>query len=117
MLPEAPASLDNSSGIFLGLALSISISPARALRSTASTRRPDEANPMLPVVRLEAKIIQTRSIESRRRRRLRPCVSGQRSDAAATISLGYADGWHRRAASAAWFDGVRLPFAGRVSMD
>ncbi|WP_292234663.1 alanine racemase C-terminal domain-containing protein, partial [Mesorhizobium sp.] len=35
----------------------------------------------------------------------------------ATISLGYADGWHRRAASAAWFEGVRLPFAGRVSMD
>ncbi|TIS30099.1 MAG: alanine racemase, partial [Mesorhizobium sp.] len=35
----------------------------------------------------------------------------------ATISLGYADGWHRRAASAAWFEGVRLPFVGRVSMD
>ena len=34
----------------------------------------------------------------------------------ATISLGYADGWHRCAGSAAWFDGVRLPFAGRISM-
>jgi len=36
---------------------------------------------------------------------------------AATIAFGYADGWHRRAASAAWVDAVRLPFLGRVSMD
>ena len=35
----------------------------------------------------------------------------------ATISLGYADGWPRRAAASAWRDGVELPFVGRVSMD
>ncbi|MIL09522.1 alanine racemase, partial [Salmonella enterica subsp. enterica] len=35
----------------------------------------------------------------------------------ATIALGYADGWHRRATAAGWFEGQRLPFAGRVSMD
>ena len=35
----------------------------------------------------------------------------------ATISLGYADGWPRRAAASAWRDGVELPFIGRVSMD
>ena len=37
--------------------------------------------------------------------------------ALATISLGYADGWHRRAAGTAYFHGVGLPFVGRVSMD
>ena len=35
----------------------------------------------------------------------------------ATISLGYADGWPRRASAAAWLGGVELPFVGRVSMD
>ncbi|MGO4839876.1 alanine racemase C-terminal domain-containing protein, partial [Rhizobiaceae sp. 2RAB30] len=35
----------------------------------------------------------------------------------ATISLGYADGWHRRGAAAAFLDGRKLPFIGRVSMD
>ncbi len=35
----------------------------------------------------------------------------------ATISLGYADGWPRRAAASAWQAGVELPFVGRVSMD
>ncbi|MGD9913461.1 MAG: alanine racemase, partial [Rhizobiaceae bacterium] len=34
-----------------------------------------------------------------------------------TIALGYADGWHRNAAAAAFHAGVRLPFVGRVSMD
>ncbi|TGZ37010.1 hypothetical protein EN805_34720, partial [bacterium M00.F.Ca.ET.162.01.1.1] len=32
----------------------------------------------------------------------------------ATISFGYADGWLRRSVSAAWFEGVRLPFLGRL---
>ncbi len=35
----------------------------------------------------------------------------------ATIALGYADGWPRHAATAAWVDGIALPFTGRVSMD
>ena len=35
----------------------------------------------------------------------------------ATIALGYADGWPRRTAASALFDGMKLPFVGRVSMD
>ena len=117
MLPEAPASLANSSGIFLGQRFHYDLArPGAALYGINPT--PARPNPMLPVVRLQAKVIQTRSARDRRRRRLRPCVSRRRLRCtAATISLGYADGWHRRAASAAWFDGVRLPFLGRVSMD
>ena len=73
---------------------------------------------MRPVVRLAAKVIQTRSLPG----------AGVgvgygyafRSAGAlplATIALGYADGWPRAAAPAAFVDGVRLPFVGRVSMD
>ena len=35
----------------------------------------------------------------------------------ATVALGYADGWPRRTAASALFEGMKLPFVGRVSMD
>lgn len=116
MLPKAPASLDNSSGIFLGFPYRFDLArPGAALYGINPT--PGEANPMLPVVRLEAKIIQTRSIDKGAGVGYGHAFLASGPLRAATISLGYADGWHRRAASAAWFDGVRLPFVGRVSMD
>ncbi|MER8914558.1 alanine racemase [Mesorhizobium sp. M0761] len=116
MLPRAPASLDNSSGIFLGPRYQYDLArPGAALYGINPT--PDEANPMLPVVRLEAKIIQTRGIDKGAGVGYGHAFLASGPLRAATISLGYADGWHRRAASAAWLDGVRLPFVGRVSMD
>ncbi|MGX5845529.1 alanine racemase [Mesorhizobium sp. PL10] len=116
MLPEAPASLANSSGIFLGPTFHFDLGrPGAALYGINPT--PGEANPMLSVVRLEAKIIQTRSIEKGAGVGYGHAFLASGPLRAATISLGYADGWHRRAASAAWFEGVRLPFVGRVSMD
>jgi alanine racemase len=115
-LPPAPASFANSSGIFLGQSFHFDLGrPGVALYGVNPT--PGEPNPMVPVVRLDVKVVQTREIgdgvgigygyASRARLAMR----------LATIALGYADGWHRRAAGAAWFEGKRLPFAGRVSMD
>ncbi len=116
MLPKAPASLDNSSGVFLGLPYRFDLArPGAALYGINPT--PDEANPMQPVVRLEAKVIQTRSIDKGAGVGYGHAFLAGGPLRVATISLGYADGWHRRAASAAWVDGVRLPFVGRVSMD
>ncbi|TIU44157.1 MAG: alanine racemase, partial [Mesorhizobium sp.] len=61
MLPAAPASLANSSGIFLGPAYHYDLArPGAALYGVNPT--PHEANPMLPVIRLEAKVAQTREI-------------------------------------------------------
>jgi alanine racemase len=116
MLPEAPASLANSSGIFLGARFHYDLArPGAALYGINPT--PARPNPMLPVVRLEAKIVQTRMLEAGVGVGYGHTFHTAAPLAAATISLGYADGWHRRAASAAWFEGVRLPFLGRVSMD
>lgn len=116
LLPKAPASLANSSGIFLGQPYHYDLArPGAALYGINPT--PGHPNPMRPVARLQAKVVQTREIgdgvgigygyASRARATMR----------LATISLGYADGWHRRAAAAAFWRGTRLPFAGRVSMD
>ncbi|MEP6565354.1 MAG: alanine racemase [Mesorhizobium sp.] len=116
MLPEARASLANSSGIFLGSAFHFDLArPGAALYGINPT--PSEPNPMLPVVRLQAKVIQTRSVNEGAGVGYGHTFHATGLLSAATISLGYADGWHRRAASAAWFEGVRLPFLGRVSMD
>ncbi|CDX25353.1 Alanine racemase, catabolic [Mesorhizobium sp. ORS 3324] len=116
MLPKAPASLANSSGIFLGSSYHYDLArPGAALYGINPT--PGETNPMLPVVRLQAKVAQTRSVEEGAGIGYGHTYRARGPLRLATISLGYADGWHRRAASAAWFEGVRLPFVGRVSMD
>ncbi len=116
LLPPAPASLANSSGIFLGPCYHFDLArPGAALYGINPT--PARPNPMLPTVRLEAKVIQTRSVASGAGVGYGHTFHATMPLTAATISLGYADGWHRRAASAAWFERVRLPFLGRVSMD
>lgn len=116
MLPPAPASLANSSGIFLGSGFHCQLArPGAALYGINPT--PANENPMLPVVRLQAKVIQTRSVVTGAGIGYGHTVVTGDATNLATISLGYADGWRRRAAASAYFDGVRLPFIGRVSMD
>ncbi len=116
LLPDAPASFANSSGIFLGANYHFDLGrPGVALYGVNPT--PDRANPMRPVVRLDAKVVQTRSVDAGIGVGYGYSLVTDRETRLATIALGYADGWHRRATAAGWFDGVRLPFAGRVSMD
>ena len=125
-LPGIPASLANSSGIFLPDApYHDLVRPGYALYGGNPT--PDRANPMRPVARLEGRSIPLRWVEdgdtagygavwtARGRRRL------------ATVSVGYADGYPRGSsdgriaaglpAGEAIVAGCRCPFAGRVSMD
>jgi len=116
LLPSVPASLSNSSGIFLGPAYHYDLArPGAALYGVNPT--PHEANPMLPVIQIHAKVAQTRAVEKGAGIGYGHTLLAQGPLRLATISFGYGDGWHRRAASAAWFEGVRLPFVGRVSMD
>ncbi len=115
-LPDAPASLANSSGIFLDRAFHYDLArPGAALYGVNPS--PGRDNPMRQAVRLEAKVIQARDLESGigvgYGHTFRTTVQLR----AATIALGYADGWPRRASAVAWYHGKELPFAGRVSMD
>ncbi|MGC4024521.1 MAG: alanine racemase [Mesorhizobium sp.] len=115
-LPSAPASFANSSGIFLGAPYHFDLGrPGVALYGVNPV--PGRENPMQPVVRLQAKIIQTREIPADIGIGYGHSALSSAPMRLATVSLGYADGWHRRAAGAAWHNGVRLPFVGRVSMD
>ncbi|CEG09970.1 Alanine racemase, biosynthetic [Afipia felis] len=118
LFPDVPRSLANSSGIFLGPDYHFSlVRPGSALYGV----NPDPAatNPMQSVVRLTAKVIQLRNVMPG------DCVgygwdARARGEARlATLSLGYADGFHRAwgKGGAVFFEGLRLPVVGRVSMD
>ena len=117
-LPAAPASFANSSGIFLGPGYHFELArPGAALYGVAPVA--GAPNPMRPVVRLQAKVMQLRQVEAGT-----PVGYGfsWRAPAAAriaTVSVGYADGWQRSQShrGAAWFEGVELPLVGKVSMD
>ncbi len=116
MLPPAPASLDNSSGVFLGEAFRYDLArPGAALYGVNPT--PGRDNPMRPVVRLEAKVIQTRELMTDIGVGYGHAYRTSAPLRTATVALGYADGWPRRAAASASFEGMKLPFVGRVSMD
>lgn len=120
--PDLPASLANSSGIFLGRHTHHDlVRPGFALYGGNPT--PAAANPMQPVVRLEAEIILVRDVEPGATVGYNAQWTARRPSRLATIGVGYADGYPRAASStgsgggAAMVAGVRCPLAGRVSMD
>ena len=117
-LPEVPASLVASSGVFLGSEYHFDlVRPGAALYGV--NPQPGTPNPMRPVVRLTAKILQIREIdggESVGYGAVHVMVGPGRL---ATVAVGYADGWlrsfsHRGCGRIA---GQRVPLVGRVSMD
>lgn len=115
-LPAAPASLANSSGIFLGKAFHYDLArPGAALYGINPT--PSRENPMRQAVALAAKIIQTRDLVADTGIGYGHAFRTSGPLRTATIALGYADGWPRRAGATAFCDGIALPFVGRVSMD
>ncbi|WP_371826789.1 alanine racemase [Microvirga sp. VF16] len=126
-LPDVPASLPNSSGIFLRdkpqYAL---VRPGYALYGGNPT--PDQANPMKPVVGLEARIVQLRWVEADHTVGYNGRWLALSKRRIATLSVGYADGYPRSSsargksndellAGMALVAGRPCPFAGNVSMD
>jgi alanine racemase len=115
-LPDAPASFANSSGIFLAPDYHFDLArPGAALYGINPT--PGLANPMRNVVKLAARVIQIREVPAGTGVGYGHSFATTAPSRLATLSLGYADGWHRCAGAAALHAGERLPFVGRVSMD
>ncbi|SMH35877.1 alanine racemase [Azospirillum agricola] len=117
-LPRALASFANSSGIFHGKPFHFDLArPGCALYGVNPT--PHRANPMAGTVRLDARVLQLRSVDS-------PMTVGygaaHRVEGAAkiaTIAVGYADGYLRSLSGRGHVhvDGVPAPIVGRISMD
>ena len=117
-LPEIPASLAASSGIYLGREFHFDlVRPGAALYGV--NPQPDRFNPMRQIVRLSSRILQVREVD-----RGQPVGYGATHvmDAPgrlATVAVGYADGWLRALSQrgSGRLGGKRVPLLGRVSMD
>ncbi len=118
LLPPAPTSIANSSGLFLGaLAASDLARPGAALYGINPT--PGLPNPMRQVVIVEAMILQVSEIEAGETVGYNATWRARRASRIATVAAGYADGYHRSLSGrgAAFVAGRRIEMAGRVSMD
>jgi alanine racemase len=118
ILPPAPSSLANSSGIFLGSDFGSDLArPGAALYGINPT--PGQPNPMCNVVRLLVRVLAVRDIPVGASVGYNGIWTATRPSRIATAALGYADGFHRRlfGRGSACFDGTPVPLVGRVSMD
>jgi alanine racemase len=117
-LPGLKASLAASSGIFLGSEYHFdAVRPGAALYGVNPI--PGSANPMRPVIRLSAKIVQLRQIDSGESVGYGAAHVMDGPGLLAIAAIGYADGWPRSLTcrGCGWLAGIRVPLLGRVSMD
>jgi len=118
-----PGSLANSSGIFLGGAAHCDmVRPGAALFGINPT--PGQSNPMRPVVELQARVVQVRTVPKGETIGYNATWTAKHATRIAVVSAGYADGYPRAASATdaapgaeAIVAGMRCPLAGRVSMD
>ena len=118
VLPRAPRSFANSSGIFLGQAFGSDLArPGAALYGINPT--PGAPNPMRQAAQLSVQVLAVREIKPGETVGYNATWTAQRRSRIATAAIGYADGWHRSLSNRgrAFFDGRPVPLVGRVSMD
>ncbi len=118
ILPKAPVSFANSSGIFLGADYwGHLVRPGAALYGVAPV--PAQPNPMQGVVRLDAKILQVRQIDSGSTVGYGATHRAVGRERIATVAVGYADGFMRSLGNrgSGYIGAQRVPIVGRVSMD
>lgn len=117
-LPATTLSFANSGGVFLGADYQFDIArPGIALYGVNPADGGEVA--MTPVCRLDASVIQLREIPAGAGVGYGLTYKSIGPVRLATIAVGYADGWRRALGGrgGAYFNGVRLPIVGRVSMD
>ena len=118
-----PASLSNSSGIFLGPQFHFDVvRPGAALYGVNPT--PEADTPMQPVVDLKVRVAQVRNVEKGEHVGYGGTWTARQPTRLAIVTAGYADGYFRAAGSIdnmrsaeAMVAGKRCPVAGRISMD
>jgi alanine racemase len=123
LYPGIPASLANSSGIFLGRSAHFDMGrPGAALYGVNPT--PGRPNPMQSVVELTGRILQLRRLARDDTVGYGATWTAKRPSRIAVVALGYADGLVRAGSGtdthpggAAIVAGKSCPIAGRISMD
>lgn len=123
------SSLSSSGGIFLGADYHCDLTrPGIALYGGAAIS--DEPNPMRPVVKAEARILQIRHAKAGTFVSYGASHRLTRDSRLAIVGAGYADGWHRAMSGSGvplrragtlgahgTTNGFRIPVLGRITMD
>jgi alanine racemase len=124
VLPNAPASIANSPGIFNGDAYHLDMTRPGISLYGGNPFASGAPNPMAPVVRMLGVITQSRNITKGESVGYGSTWRAERDSRIAVISTGYADGYPRALSSMpdqpharVWIDGHFAPVIGRVSMD
>lgn len=118
VLPPAPTSIANSSGLFLGADFHSGLArPGAALYGLNPT--PGQPNPLRPAVTLRARVLQVREVAPGEAAGYNATWRAQRPSRIAVVGVGYADGYPRALSNRghASAEGVSVPLVGRVSMD
>lgn len=116
-LPQAPASLANSAGTFLGPAYHFDLCrPGAAVYGIDVGPR---MHGIRPVVSVHARVAQVRTIPAETYVGYGYAFRADRPMRLATLMVGYADGWSRHFSNkgVVYCDDIALPIIGRVSMD
>lgn len=123
------SSLSSSGGIFLGPDYHFDLTrPGIALYGGEAIS--DRANPMQPVAKAEARILQIRTVRKGDAASYGASHVFDRDSRVAIVGAGYADGWHRSMSGAGvvarqdgsagafgFVAGQRVPIVGRITMD
>lgn len=116
--PNIPKSFCNSSAIFRNQDWHFDIvRPGMALYGLNPT--PETDNPMQPVINLKAPIMRTRTVYKGAHVGYGATYESTKDTPLATVSIGYADGifWSLSNKGAFYWNGIRCPIRGRISMD
>ncbi|MBV6656507.1 MAG: alanine racemase [Devosiaceae bacterium] len=123
LFPGVPASLANSAGVLQAPKFRHALArPGIALYGGASA--PVTPNPIKPVVRLDARVMQVRAVPAGQSVGYGAAQTVPRATRLAILGVGYADGYHRlagasdaQAGGSVAFGGSPAPLVGRISMD
>jgi alanine racemase len=121
--PGVPASLANSSGMFLGRDYHFNLTrPGIALYG--GNPCPATKNSVRSTVTLQARVLQVKAIAKGETVGYSATWTARKATRIAVLALGYRDGWPRKLSSGpkggpshVWLKGHRCPVIGRVSMD
>lgn len=116
--PNIPKCLANSFGVFRSDQYHLDIArPGMALYGL--NPKPEENNPMRPVVKLSVPILQVREALNGETAGYNATYRFDKKSKLAIVPLGYADGFLRSLSSAGalYWKNIRCPIRGRVSMD
>ncbi len=123
LLQPAPASFANSAGVFLGDPFHFDlVRPGVAIYGGNPFSR--HANPVRPVIRLAATVLQVREVEAGGKVGYGGAWTAEGDSRIAIIAAGYCDGLLRSLAERpgkrsanVWLAGALAPVVGRISMD